>query len=381
MGHSIESEFGPIRRVVIKVGTRVLTGGGKRLHVSRLVAVAEVAADLRQSGRDVILVSSGAVGLGRRALGIPTHRSSEPGEREACAAVGQSRLMGLYQDAFAQLDLVCGQILLTEGAFDDRHRYLQLRDTLTALLRCGVVPVINEDDAVPPESLGHGAQTIFAENDRLAALVATKLGADLLVLLTDVDGLYDRDPRQDPTAQRIARLPVNEIKPEDSSDAAPGEESRGGMRSKLEAASIASRSGCHALIASGNDPQALMRFLSGEDVGTWIPCQGSLDARKRWIAFAAAARGALHLDEGAVRALRERQTSLLAVGVRRVEGDFHRGDIVELRDSAGVVIGRGLMHFDADTAREWCSGRPPEDVRSGHALIRRDELVLEVSKP
>ncbi len=365
-------------RVVLKVGTGVLAHRGGRLALARLFAVVEAAAELRELGREVLLVSSGAVGLGKDALSL-ARTPEELMERQACAAVGQTRLMGLYDGGFSRLGLVCGQVLLAPGDFDDRMRYLNLRGTLTALLRHGVVPVINENDAVSTDELAfvEGApRPTFGDNDRLSALVAAKLDADLLVLLTDVDGVYDRDPRVDESARLLSR--VDEPDSLASALGGPGSAAgRGGMRSKVEAAALAARGGCHAVVASGLDADVLPRVLAGEEVGTWFPARRALGARRRWIAFAVAPRGALELDAGAVEALRQRGASLLAAGVVRVEGEFREGDVVELRGPGGEAVGRGMVYCDAASARAWVGGRPPSGVRNHHALVHRDHLALE----
>ncbi|MEM7582298.1 MAG: glutamate 5-kinase [Acidobacteriota bacterium] len=371
-------EVAAARRVIVKLGTRVLTHDSGRLALSRLFAVVEAAAELRASGREVLLVSSGAVGLGQDALGLED-TLLELHVRQACAAVGQNRLMALYDSGFSRLGLVCGQVLLSQTDFDDRVRYLNLRSTLSALLRRGVVPIINENDAVSTDELAfvEGAERrIFGDNDRLSALVATELDADLLVLLTDVDGVFDRDPRRYPEARLLARVED----PDRLAGAAGGPASaasRGGMRSKVEAASVAVRGGCHAVIASGREPGALRRVLNGDEVGTWFPAGPGLAARRRWIAFAVAPRGELQLDAGAVVALQDRGASLLAVGVARVEGEFEAGDVVQLRGPDGAVIGRGIVSCDAATARQWTAGHAPEGVRNHHALVHRDHLALE----
>jgi len=371
-------EVAAARRVVIKLGTRVLTHDDGRLALSRLLGVVEAAAELRRRDRDVLLVSSGAVGLGRDALGLEK-TPADLEERQACAAVGQTRLMGLYQDGFSHVGLVCGQVLLTEGDFDDRERYLNLRACLNTLLRHGVIPVINENDAVSIAELAlvdGPRQRIFGDNDRLSALVATKLEADLLVILTDVPGLFDRDPRRHLDAALLARVDAPEslaaVEP-----AAGSEAGRGGMKSKIEAATVAAKGGCHAVIASGREPGTLARVLAGEEVGTWFPARESLDARRRWIAFAVAPRGTLHLDAGAVEAVRSRGASLLAAGVRRIEGRFERGDVVELRGPDGALVGRGMVYWGAAAARRWCAGEPPEGIRNHDALVHHRHLVLE----
>jgi len=368
-------------RVVLKLGTRVLTHDDGRLALARLFAVVEAAAQLRRQGKDVLLVSSGAVGLGREALGFAA-TPDELEERQACAAVGQTRLMGLYQEGFSRLGLVCGQTLLTQGDFDDRERYLNLRATLNALLRRGVVPVINENDAVSTEELAfvrQGRARVFGDNDQLSALVAAELDADLLVLLTDVGGLYDRDPRLHPQARLVTR--VDDLDHLGVVVTGPASEvGRGGMRSKIEAARIAARAGCHAVIASGRDPGVLPRVLAGEELGTWFPARAGLDARRRWIAFAVAPRGVLHLDAGAVEAVRSRGVSLLAAGVERVEGRFRRGDVVDLRGPDGALVGRGMVNWDADVARAWSNGAPPVDIKNRDSLVHRRHLVLEAGR-
>jgi len=369
---SRRTEVAAAERVVVKLGTRVLTDADGRPALARLFEVVETAAALVRGGTEVLLVSSGAVGLGTEALGLE-ETPSELVARQACAAVGQPRLVQLYAQGFEQKGLCCAQVLLTESDFENRARYLNLRRTLTALLRRQVVPVINENDAVATEELALYGK-VFGDNDRLSALVAAKLDADLLVLLTDVDGLYDQDPSLHPDATLIDTLDPDDPLPEaGGSRSGPG---RGGMASKLEAASIAARNGCHAVIASGLAPGGLARVLAGEPVGTHVRARPGLAARKRWIAYATATRGRLHLDEGAVRALRVAGASLLAAGVQEVEGDFHEGDVVDLYGPSGAHVGRGIVYCDAATARRWREGLRPAGARGRHALVHRRDLVL-----
>ena len=366
------------QRVALKVGTRVLTHDDGSLATERLKALVSTAAQAVREGREVFIISSGAVGLGREALKMGGE-PSDLTERQACAAVGQRRLMGLYQQSFAEEGLLCAQVLLTEADFDDRLRYLHLRGTLAALLRRGCVPIINENDVVSGAELAYVeglARPIFSDNARLAALVASKLDADLLVLLTDVDGIYERDPALHPDAALLSRVDADEEEQVSSLAGGAGPAGRGGMRSKVRAAAIAARSGADAVIASGRDPEALPALLSGHDIGSWFPARGGLPARLRWIAFAAAARGSLLLDSGAVQALRAQGASLLAVGVAEVTGDFLAGDVVELKGPTGAIIGRGLVHCSAEQARRWCAGERPQGLRNHHALVHRDLLVL-----
>lgn len=364
------------QRTVLKVGTRVLTRQDGRPALSRMFSLVEAAADLRSRGREVIVVSSGAVGFGSEALG---HRTPPEAleERQACASVGQTRLMGLFQEGFSRLGLECGQVLLTQSDFDHRVRYLNVRSTMTALLRHGVVPIVNENDVVSTEELAYvegESRHIFGDNDKLSALVASKLDAELLVLLTDVDGVYDKDPREHSSAKLLHAVQDPDALQTTGEGSMFG---RGGMRSKVEAATIATSAGCHAVIASGLDPGALAAVLVGQEVGTWFPARKPLEARKRWIAFAAAPRGTLELDAGAVAAVRDRRASVLAAGVTCCEGDFKPGDVVELRGPGGVVFGRGIVFCDVETARDWCEGHRPSGVRNHDALVHRDHLVLE----
>lgn len=369
------------RRVVIKLGTRVLTHDDGRLALARLFSVVEAAVDLRRAGREPLLVSSGAVGFGVEALGLDQPPADLP-DRQACAAVGQTRLMSLYQAGFSRLGVVCAQVLLTQQDFDDRERYLNLRSTLSTLLRRSVLPVINENDAVSVDELAfvEGARRpIFGDNDHLSALVAAKLDADLLVLLTDVAGVYDADPRDDPEAAVISRVDEG-VDPAALGAARGSAVSRGGMPSKVAAAELARKAGCQVVVASGRDPEALPRVLAGADEGTWFPARAAPGGRRRWIAFAAGPRGALRLDPGAVRALVHRGASLLAPGVREVLGDFESGAVVELQGEGGEPIGRGIVSCDSAAARRWCAGEAPAGVRNHHALVHRDFIVLEADR-
>lgn len=370
-------EIAAAQRIVLKVGTRVLTHDNGGLALSRLYSLVETAAELRRSGREVLIVSSGAVELGREALGMP-ESPSEIVDRQACAAVGQGRLMGLYQTGFGQFSMTCAQVLLCQADLDDRTRYLHLRAALNGLLARGAVPILNENDAVATDELAlrsGGRRDVFGDNDRLSALVAIKLEADLLVLLTDVDGVFDRNPSNHSDAKLILRYADDDV---DASGTGSGA-SRGGMKSKIEAATVASEGGCDVVIGSGRRPGVARRILAGEDVGTWFPAREGLDARRSWMRFATAPRGVLHLDAGAVRAIEDRGASLLAAGVVRVEGQFDRGDIVALHGPDGRAVAKGQVHCNAAVARAWSAGKPPEGIRLEHPIIYRKHLVLEAT--
>jgi glutamate 5-kinase len=290
-------------------------------------------------------------------------------------------LIALYQRLFAQHGMACGQVLVAQQDLHRRGRAVRLVRTLDLLLRGGVIPILNENDATggdEPLPSVHGPSSVFSDNDRLAALIAGALGAQLLVFLTDVDGLYDREPRGGGGAALLTRIDHPAQLPPLAR--APGSGlGRGGMRSKVEAALIASRGGCGAVIASGHAPGAFSRLVAGEAVGTWFPAGGRLAARERWIAFAAAPRGVLHLDAGAVRALVAGTASLLAAGVVALEGTFLAGEVVELRGPDGRLVGRALSRLGAEETRQGLAAPRPRG-RSG-TLVRHADLVLEPLVP
>jgi glutamate 5-kinase len=383
-------------RIVVKLGTHVVTHDGVELALGRVMGLVESMARLRQAGREVILVSSGAVGMGMRVLGLKD-RPRSLGLRQACAAVGQGHLMGVYTQAFAQLGVTTAQVLLTQEDLADRDRALCLRTTLMRLLELGVVPVLNENDSVSVQELveyrrtqtaaaGAGADPLagvpagFGDNDGLSARVAVSLDADLLVLLTNVGGLYSANPRTDPTAARLSELAsIDEAALARASGGSAG--GTGGMASKLLAARLASAEGTAVLIAGGGEPRVLERALNGEDVGTLVTAAGRRPARIRHIAVSARHRGALVVNEGALRALGDSKASLLPIGVVSVEGSFDKGDVVEIRDGSGRVHGRGLVNYPSEACRA-LAGRHSDDIdavlgwRGYDALITRDNLVM-----
>lgn len=382
------SVLGEARRIVVKVGTGVVTHDGASLALGRVMSLVESLATLRKDGRQVILVSSGAVGMGMRMLGLK-ERPRSLGLRQACAAVGQGHLVGVYTRAFAELGVVAAQVLLTQEDLGDRDRALCVRTTLLRLVELGVVPILNENDSVSVRELVEYRRSttgdvpptpVFGDNDGLSARVAVSLDADLLVLLTNVDGLFTADPGRDPTATRIALLPTvdDEVLARAGGVSSGG---TGGMLSKLEAARLASGEGTAVLVASGSAPGLLERALRGEDVGTLVPASERRRARWRHIAFSGAHRGALVVNEGALRALSERKASLLPIGVTAVDGGFVKGDVVEIRDGSGRVHGRGLVNYDADDCRKLV-GRRSDEIdavlgwRGYDALVTRDNLVM-----
>ena len=376
-------------RIVVKVGTHVVTHDGVELALGRIMEIVEGLARLRHAGREIVLVSSGAVGMGMRVLGLK-ERPRSLGMRQACAAVGQGHLMSLYTDAFAQFDVVAAQVLLTQEDLADRDRALCLRTTLMRLLELGVIPVLNENDSVSVQELVEHrrvqagaavtAPAAFGDNDGLSARVAVSLDADLLVLLTNVGGLYTANPRIDPAAALIPELAgVDDAALARASGGSAG--GTGGMASKLEAARLASSEGTAVLIAGGSEARVVERALAGDDVGTLIAVAERRPARIRHIAVGARHRGALVVNDGALRALGGEKASLLPIGVVGVEGSFDKGDVVEIRDGSGRVHGRGLVNYAADACRK-LAGRHSDDIdailgwRGYDALITRDNLVM-----
>jgi glutamate 5-kinase len=364
------------RRVVVKIGSALLVD--EATAAPRDAWLGSVAADiaaLRARGAEVVVVSSGAIALARRALGLTRKRRLRLEEKQAAAAVGQIRLAGAWAAALAGRGLNAAQLLLTLEDSEDRRRYLNARATLGTLLELGCVPVINENDTVAT------AEIRFGDNDRLAARVAAMIGADALVLLSDIDGLYTADPRKDPGARH---LPVVERLTEEvmamGGDPPPGYSS-GGMRTKLIAARVATGAGCAMAIALGKTDHPLAAMQVPGARCTWfLPAEEGGRARKRWIAGSLAPLGALVVDAGAARAL-SRGSSLLPAGVRAVEGQFGRGDPVSVRDAGGRELARGLSAYDAEDARR-IAGHRSEAIeailgwRGRDEVIHRDDLVL-----
>lgn len=361
------------RRVVLKVGSALLVDRGRgRLNHAWLAALAEDIADLHAKGADVLVVSSGAIAMGRTVLGLPSGPLKLE-ESQAAAAVGQIALARTWSEVLAHHGITAGQILVTLADTEQRRRYLNARATTLKLLEMRAVPVINENDTVATSEIRYG------DNDRLAARVATMIGADLLVLFSDIDGLYTAPPASDPNA---AHIPVVErITPaiEAMAGGAASELSRGGMRTKVEAGKIATAGGTHMIIADGRAKNPLKRVAEGGRCTWFLTPSNPATARKTWIAGALEPRGILYVDEGAERALRS-GASLLPVGVRRIEGTFRRGDAVTIRSDARV-LGRGLVAYDAEEAAR-IVGRPSREIEAilgypGRAeMVHRDDMAL-----
>nr|WP_302139649.1 glutamate 5-kinase [Halomonas alkalicola] len=362
------------RRVVVKIGSALLTNDGRGLDETAIGGWVDQIAALHRRGIEVVLVSSGAVAAGMVRLGWQA-RPSAVHELQAAAAVGQNGLTECYEGHFARHGLLTAQVLLTHDDLSNRKRYLNARSALRTLVDLRVVPVINENDTVVTDEIR------FGDNDTLGALVANLLEADALIILTDQEGLFDADPRGNPEARLI-----HEGRADDPALAAVagggGALGRGGMVTKIRAAHLAARSGAFTAIASGRQPEVLTRLMAGERLGTLLrPDQAPIAARKRWLAGQLQVRGTLTLDAGAVKVLRESGSSLLAVGVKAVAGQFRRGDMVLCLDEAGERVAKGLVNYGADDAARLL-GKPSHQIEAilgfmeAPELIHRDNLVV-----
>jgi glutamate 5-kinase len=361
--------------VVVKVGTNVLADRAGRLDPKRIRSLADQLHRVRTAGRRVVLVSSGAIGAGVGKLGLGKRPADLP-HLQACAAVGQSALMQLYQEAFAPHSIHPAQILLTAHDFDSRVRYLNVRNTILTLFEYSCLPIINENDTVSVSEIK------FGDNDQLAAMVANLLQAPLLILLTNVDGLYSADPRTDPQAELVRLVPQIDRAVTEMAGSSRSELGTGGMRSKLRAARLATAAGGAVVMANGSTDGILDAVFNAEPVGTlFLPHGGPVPAWKRWLGFTARPQGKLQVDAGARRAIVEQGKSLLPVGVRGVEGMFGKGDVVSIYDGEGQEIARGLTNYSAqDVAR--IMGLTTEQIV--HVLekvpyielVHRDNLVI-----
>ncbi len=347
-------------RLVVKLGTGVLTDSRKLIDPAQLEQLVAQMAAQRKAGREIVVVTSGAVGAGMGALGYET-RPTDLAEKQACAAVGQSRLMAVYDKLFAAHGLVVAQVLLTHEDLEHHERHLNARNTLVTLLNRGVVPIINENDAVSFTEIK------FGDNDKLSALVASLLPADLLVILTTVDGVIENFGAAN--AKTISVIEQIDAAIESMAGGTTSATAVGGMKSKVEAAKIVVRSGIPLVIASGRNQDTLAKIIGGEDEGTlFVPQPTKLQGRKRWIAFFHHPKGMLVVDDGAKKALRESGKSLLPPGVARCEGNFSADDVVRICDLDGMEFARGIAKFSAEEIRAKKLARVE--------LVHRDDLVI-----
>lgn len=367
--------------MVLKLGTQIVMDDTGSLARERLAGLVGQCAQWIGQQKSVILVSSGAVGLGRQVLSLGSGKLTLT-EKQACAAVGQNLLMDVYRELFEQHHLVTAQLLLTAWDFSDRERYLNLRDTMEKLLELGAVPIINENDTVSASELAEDKAKSFGDNDKLSALVAGKLGADWLIILTNVDGIYTDNPQQNPDAKQIPLIEGFESL-RDIELNGKSTYGRGGMASKVEAAKIAAISGVHTLIASGLRENLLADLLMEKDVpGTVVLAQAAISGRKRWLGLASGYHGVVIVNEGAKRALIERQASLLPSGIVDVQGEFQSRQVVSIQDEHGVEVGRGLIYFSAGDTRKIQGCQSHEiaqklgQAENNEVVIHRDNLVI-----
>ncbi|MGQ9573397.1 MAG: glutamate 5-kinase [Dehalococcoidia bacterium] len=368
---------GRYRRIVAKIGTNVLTAGTDRLDLEVMSSLVGQVARLHRQGKDVLIVSSGAIACGRHRLGAPKERKDIP-FRQVLASVGQTYLMQAYDELFAWHDIVVAQTLLTKRDLADRQGYLNARNTLLALLDMRAVPIVNENDVVAVEEI-EGVK--IGDNDNLSALVANLVDADLLVLLTDQAGLFTADPRLHPDARLIQRVERIDGNVEQLAGGG-GERGIGGMSTKIQAAKLATAGGTHVVIADGREKDILVRLAEGESVGTLFPATADrLESRKRWMLTGLSLKGSVVVDAGAARALREQKRSLLPAGIQRVEGHFERGDAIAVYDSEGQHIACGIAGYssrDIEAIQGLRSERIEEVLgyQYGADVIHRDNLVL-----
>lgn len=363
-----------MRRIVIKIGTQVIISqsqGGVDRGI--LQSLALTVAELKKAKLDTILVTSGAVGLGRIALKLKPPLTIA--EKQACAAIGQGQLMKLYESALSSHNLICAQILVTIQEFSQRHSFNHLRDTFETLLKFGVIPIVNENDSVSTSELSENEQASFGDNDKLSAIVGSKIDADLLVILTNVDGVYTKNPNIDKTAERISI--IDDVRVFQKIEAIGGSElGRGGMITKLEAARMASICGVPVLITNLESFSRLRglgretEIESLQDHGTLVLPDKKLKGKKKWIGAGSGFRASVVINEGAKKALIERNASLLVVGTISTQGEFQAGDVISVRDELGAELARGIARVDSSKAA----------IERTGVLIHKDELALLIAQ-
>lgn len=369
------------KRIIFKFGTGVLTREDGTIALSRIYSFIESIADLKKQNKEIIIVSSGAVGFGLKKLNMNS-KPTIPVFKKACAAIGQGRLMYLYEEGFDKFSINTAQILLTNEDFSVRERYLTLRDTLNKLLELNVIPIINENDTVS-YSLNITEDTgsvCFEDNDKLSALVMSKLGCDLLVILSDINGLYDDDPRLNKDA-KVIPLVKEFTKEIESLGFEASKKGRGGMKTKLEAVKIAVHSGGLALIANGKTNDIINKIFKGEETGTVFLPMEQLSSKKRWIAYATNVNGIIKVNDGAQNALIKNNASLLPIGIIEIKNKFKKGDVISIVDSNGNEFARGIANYSNEECKK-ILGKQSKEIKEilGHKeydeLINRDNIVI-----
>jgi glutamate 5-kinase len=365
-------------RVVAKFGTSLLTAGTTRLNMERMADLVDQISRLHHQGVEVIIVTSGAIASGREKLGL-TKKAKGVALKQVLASVGQSRLMNIYEELFNRHNITVGQALLTKSVLSDRAGYLNTRNTLLASLEMGVIPIINENDVVAVDEIGEAR---FGDNDNLSAMVANLIDADLLLILTDIAGLYTADPNKDPSARMIPLVEKIDDQIENLVSGSTSGLGTGGMVTKIEAAKLAAESGVTVVIANGSEKDILVRVTGGKAVGTrFLPIKNKLDSRERWLLSGLCTRGKLTVDDGAALALKQKNCSLLAAGILEVEGVFQRGDIVDICDLHGVKLGSGITNYTSVEVQA-IKGAHSEKINAllgydyGSELVHRNNLVI-----
>lgn len=366
------------KRIVVKLGTSLLTGGVGRLDdtiMSRLVAQV---ARLHRQERQVIIVSSGAIAAGRHKLGLTRDSRGVP-FRQVLASIGQSRLMNAYEQLFGQHDIAVAQALLTKTDLSDRSGYLNARNTLLSLLELKVICIVNENDVVAVDEI---QEAKFGDNDNLSAMVANLVDADLLLILTDTGGLYTADPQRSADARLIPRVERIDSEIELLAAGTTNHLSTGGMATKIEAAKMATASGVTVIIADGREPDVILRLDAGEAIGTrFLPTSNKLESRKRWMLSGLGTRGRLAIDAGAAQALKKHKKSLLAAGIKQVSGHFERGDIVTISDEGGNPLGHGISNYSSGDIKAIKGGHSGQIANRlgydyGAEVVHRNNLVM-----
>ena len=371
-----KKKFINAKRIVIKLGTNVLRNDDGEASLPRLYSYIEDISKLIKSGKEIILVTSGAVGLGRKKLGV--EKSDDIVLKQACAAIGQSKLMSIYENGFDTYGIKIAQVLLIEDDFAQRRRYLSLRNTLNKLLELGVVPVINQNDTVSTlklETLYKDAKVSFSDNDKLSALVASELDADLLLILSDIKGLYNCNPKTNPNAKIVEQ--VNDVT-DDIMKMASGvsDGGRGGMKTKLEAARLVTRSGGKVLITNGKIPHVIKDTFEGNFIGTmFFPSNESLSGKKRWIGYATNIIGKIIINNGAKKAILEKGSSLLPIGVTDVINEFKRGEVISILDENKEEIARGITNYSSDECKR-IMGQHSDNILDLLGSKTYDEIVV-----
>lgn len=377
-------EFINAKRVVIKLGTNVLRNDEGYVSLPRIYTFIEDIANLVKAGKEVIVVTSGAVGLGKKRLGLEDTQGTAL--KQACAAIGQGKLMSIYENGFDTYGLTAAQILLTEDDFSIRERYLSLRTTLNKLLELGTVPIINQNDTVSTLDVAiryvqEDMQVCFSDNDKLSSLVASELDADLLIILSDINGLYDDNPKTNPNAKLIKE--VSEVDDKILSLACGvSDGGRGGMETKLKAAKLVTRFGGKVLIANGKQPYIIKRIFEGEDLGTmFLPSNENLSDKKRWIGYATNIVGKIIVNDGAKTALLTGEKSLLPIGVVEVKNTFHKGDVISILDENKCEFARGIVNYDSESCKKVIGSHSDNIVdilgfKNYDAIITRDNITI-----